>query len=66
MGLYWDVTADFAKADSYKLQDVYEWIDIVLNNVYLTQNAGGPTFQQVIGVPMGGKCSAISFVTLLK
>ena len=41
--LQWDYTGDgiatFAKAGSYKLQDVYEWIDIVLNNVYLTQVA---------------------------
>ena len=43
---------------TFEPQMVPRWIEAVLNGTYLKQGANQPTLQQVIGIPMGGKCSA--------
>ena len=38
--------------------DVCQWVAEVLQGTYIKPVPNGPTWQQVIGVPMGGKCSS--------
>jgi hypothetical protein len=43
---------------AFRPEMVPRWIEAVLHGTFLKQGPDKPTLQQVIGIPMGGKCSA--------
>ena len=48
----------FDDKGSFCKENVYTWIEQVVDGTYIKPSPQSPTYRQTIGVPMGGKCSS--------
>jgi hypothetical protein len=53
-----DAEAVFDDKGTYTVDNVTTWIGAVVDGTFLKASPESPTLHQVIGVPMGGKCSS--------